>query len=174
MRLLVLSIVLLGVLAPLAQAHAARPMRAGVLECEGRRTSGKLVMSQARLRCVFRSEGRQPERYVAKIRRYGLDLGLTDETRMAWAVNAPVNDFGRSELRGRYGGLTANAAALVGFGGSLLFRDSGRTTALQPISLQGQTGINLAAGVTEVELMPLLPMHPSPSRSSSYFSRFYR
>ena len=71
MRLLVLSIVLLGVLAPLAQAHAARPMRAGVLECEGRRTSGKLVMSQARLRCVFRSEGRQPERYVAKVRRYG-------------------------------------------------------------------------------------------------------
>ncbi|MGJ5178642.1 DUF992 domain-containing protein [Bradyrhizobium oligotrophicum] len=174
MRLLLLSIVLLVSVVPLAQAHANRPMRAGVLECEGRRTSGRLVMSQARLRCVFRSQGRQPERYVAKVRRYGLDLGLTDETRMAWVVNAPVNDFGRSELRGRYGGLAANAAALVGFGGSFLVRDTDRAAALQPISLQGQTGLNLAAGITEVELVPLLPMHPSPSRSSSYFSRFYR
>ncbi|MGJ5206696.1 DUF992 domain-containing protein [Bradyrhizobium sp. HKCCYLR20261] len=174
MRLLVLAIPLLVSIAPLAQAHANRPMRAGVLECEGRKTAGKLVMSQARLRCVFRSQGRQPERYVAKVRRYGLDLGLTDETRMAWAVNAPVNDFGRSELRGRYGGLSANAAALVGFGGSFLVRDTDRAAALQPISLQGQTGINLAAGVTEVELVPLLPMHPSPSQPSSYFSRYYR
>jgi len=173
MRLQVLSIVLLVSVAPLAQAHANRPTRAGVLECEGRKTSGKLVMSQARLRCVFRSQGREPERYVAKIRRYGVDLGLTDETRMAWAVNAPVNDFGRSELRGRYGGLAANAAAIVGFGGNFLVGGSKRA-ALQPISLQGQTGLNLAAGVTEVELFPVLPMHPSPSHSSSYFSRFYR
>ncbi|MGC2780421.1 MAG: DUF992 domain-containing protein [Bradyrhizobium sp.] len=174
MRLLLLSIALMVMIAPLAQAHQGRPMRAGVLECEGRRTSGKLVMSQARLRCVFRSQGREPERYVAKVRRYGLDLGLTDETRMAWAVNAPVNDFGRSELRGRYGGLAANAAALFGFGGSFLVRGSDRSAALQPISFQGQTGLNLAAGITEVELVPLLPIHPSPSRSSSYFSRYYR
>jgi hypothetical protein len=149
-------------------------MRAGVLECEGRRTTGKLVMSQARLRCVFRSQGREPERYVAKVRRYGVDLGLTDQTRMAWAVNAPVNDFGRSELRGRYGGLAANAAAIVGFGGNFLVGGSRRAAALQPISLQGQTGLNLAAGVTEVELFPVLPIHPSPSHSSSYFSKFYR
>ncbi|WP_316163145.1 DUF992 domain-containing protein [Bradyrhizobium sp. SZCCHNRI20481] len=174
MRLLLLSITLLVSVAPFAQAHANRPMRAGVLECAGRKTSGKLVMSQSRLRCVFRSQGRQPERYVAKVRRYGLDVGLTDETRMAWAVSAPVNDFGRSELRGRYGGLSANAAALVGFGGSFLVRDTDRAAALQPISLQGQTGLNIAAGITEVELVPLLPIHPSPSRSSSYFSRFYR
>lgn len=174
MRLQVLSIVLLVLVAPLAQAHANRPTRAGVLECEGRKTSGKLVMSQARLRCVFRSQGREPERYVAKVRRYGVDLGLTDETRMAWAVNAPVNDFGRSELRGRYGGLAANAAAIVGFGGNFLVRGSSRAAALQPISLQGQTGLNIAAGVTEVELFPVLPMHPSPSRASSYFSRIYR
>jgi Protein of unknown function (DUF992) len=174
MRLLLLSIALMVMIVPLAQAHQGRPMRAGVLECEGRRTTGKLVMSQARLHCVFRSDGRQPERYVAKVRRYGVDLGLTDETRMAWAVNAPINDFGRSELRGRYGGLSANAAALFGFGGSFLLRGSDRAAALQPISLQGQTGLNLAAGVTEVELVPVLPMHPSPSRSSSYFSRFYR
>ena len=174
MRLRVLSIVLLALVALSAPAHANRPMRAGVLECEGRRTTGKLVMSQARLRCVFRSEGREPERYVAKVRRYGVDLGLTDQTRMAWAVNAPVNDFGRSELRGRYGGLAANAAAIVGFGGNFLVGGSRRAAALQPISLQGQTGLNLAAGVTEVELFPVLPMHPSPSHSSSYFSKFYR
>ncbi|CCD98381.1 DUF992 domain-containing protein [Bradyrhizobium sp. STM 3809] len=174
MRLLVLSTVAMVMIMPLAQAHQGRPMRAGVLECEGRRTTGRLVMSQARLRCVFRSQGREPERYVARVRRYGLDLGLTDETRMAWAVNAPVNDFGRSELRGRYGGVTANAAALFGFGGSFLVRDSDRAAALQPISLQGQTGLNLAAGITEVELVPLLPIHPSPSQPSSYFSRYYR
>ncbi|UFZ03637.1 DUF992 domain-containing protein [Bradyrhizobium ontarionense] len=174
MRLLLLSIAFVVMIMPLAQARQDGPTRAGVLECLGRRNSGQLVTSHARLRCMFRSQGHEPERYVAKVRRYGVDLGLTDETRMAWAVNAPVNDFGRSELRGRYGGLAANAAAIVGFGGNFLLGGSNRAPALQPISLQGQTGLNLAAGVTEVELVPVLPMHPSPSRSSSYFSRFYR
>ncbi len=174
MRLRVLSIVTLVLVAPFAQAHPERPMRAGVLECEGRRASGKLVMSHSRLRCLFRSQGHQPERYVANVHRYGVDLGLTAETKMAWAVNAPVNDFGRSELRGRYGGVTANAAAIVGFGGNFLLGGADRAPALQPISLQGQTGLNLAAGVTEVELLPVLPIHPSPSHSSSYFLRFYR
>ena len=174
MRLRVLSIVLLALVAPFAQAHPERPMRVGVLECEGHRSSGKFVMSHTRLRCLFRSQGHQPERYVAKVHRYGVDLGLTAETRMAWAVNAPVNDFGRSELRGRYGGLSANAAAIVGFGGNFLLGGSDGAPPLQPISLQGQTGLNLAAGVTDLELLPVLPMHPSPSHSSSYFSRFYR
>jgi len=176
MRLSVLSIALVSLVAPLAQAHEAVPMppRAGVLECQGGQNVGQFVTSITSLDCVFHSEGRRPESYVATIRRYGVDLGITAETKMAWAVNAPTNQFGRGDLAGRYGGIAANASVGVGFGGNFLVGGSRRAAALQPISLQGQTGLNLAAGVTEVELFPVLPIHPSPSHSSSYFSKFYR
>jgi len=178
-RLVLLPIMLLAVLAPRADAHEIRayeirPMRAGILECEGRRAAGYFVTSSARLRCMFRSHGYRPERYAAKLRRFGLDLGVTAHTRLAWVVNAPINEFGRSELRGRYGGFTANGSAGVGFGGNFLFGGSDRAAALQPISLQGQTGLNVAAGVAEVELLPVLPLHRSPSHPSSYFARLYR
>ena len=173
-RLVLLSIALLAWFAPAAQAHDLRPMRAGVLECEGRRMAGYVVTASARLRCMFRSYGHRPDRYVARVRRYGVDLGVTAHTRMAWVVEAPVNDFGRSELRGRYGGFTANGSAGVGFGGNFLWGGLDRAAALQPISLQGQTGLNIAAGVAEVELLPILPLHRSPSHRSSYFDRFYR
>ncbi|WP_315744074.1 MULTISPECIES: DUF992 domain-containing protein [unclassified Bradyrhizobium] len=173
-RRVLLSIVLLAWFAPVAQAHYLRPMRVGILECEGHRHPGYFVTSSARLRCLFRSQGYRPERYAARLRRFGIDLGVTARTRLAWAVTAPVNEFGRSELRGRYGGFTANGSAGVGFGGNFLWGGPDRAAALQPISLQGQIGLNIAAGVVEVDLQPILPLHRSPSHPSSHLELFYR
>jgi len=176
MRLSVLSIALVSLVAPLAQAHEAVPMppRAGVLECQGGQNVGQFVTSITSLDCVFHSEGRRPESYVATIRRYGVDLGITAETKMAWAVNAPTNQFGRGDLAGRYGGIAANASVGVGFGGNFLVGGPSNAYVLQPISLQGQTGLNVAAGAADLELSPVMLVHQSPSYRMHHHHRLHR
>ena len=107
-------------MAPLASANALPPVRAGILQCQGGQNVGFVVGSVTSFECVFQSEGRRPEPYIATVRRYGVDLGFTDQTRFAWAVNAPVGRVGRGELAGSYGGVGANASIGVGFGGNFL------------------------------------------------------
>ena len=72
------------------------------------------------LECVFQSEGRRPEPYIATVRRFGLDLGVTEQTQFSWAVNAPNSRLGRGELAGNYGGVGANASVGIGGGGNFL------------------------------------------------------
>jgi uncharacterized protein DUF992 len=76
------------------------------------------------LECVFQGEGSRPEPYIATVRRYGLDIGFTDQTRFSWAVNAPTSRIGRGDLAGNYGGVGANASVGVGGGGN--FWSAGR------------------------------------------------
>ena len=104
---------------------------------------------------MFQSEGRRPEPYLATVRRYGVDLGFTDQTRLVWAVNAPTRQIGRGNLAGNYGGVGANASVGVGFGGNFLVGGPENPYALQPISVQGQTGLNVAAGIAGLELQPV-------------------
>ena len=154
MRLSTFTIATLALLAPLASANAAPPVRAGILQCQGGQNVGFVVGSVTSLECVFRSEGRRPEPYIATVRRIGLDLGVTEQTRFSWAVNTPNSRLGRGELAGSYGGVGANASIGVGGGGNFLVGGPANIYVLQPISLQGQTGLNVAAGIAGIELEP--------------------
>jgi hypothetical protein len=161
MRFPTLTIATLALLAPIASANAAPPVRAGILQCQGGQNVGFVVGSVANFECVFRSDGRRPEPYIATVRRIGLDLGVTDQTQLSWAVNAPNSRLGRGELAGTYGGVGANASIGVGGGGNFLVGGPANAYALQPISLQGQTGLNVAAGIAGIELEPV---HFGPRR----------
>jgi len=88
------------------------------------------------------------------VRRYGLDLGITAQTQLAWAVNAPNGRLSRGDLAGNYGGVGANASVGIGGGGNFLVGGPANSYALQPISLQGQTGLNVAAGIADLQLEP--------------------
>jgi len=155
MRFSMLSLAVVALLAPMASAEALPAARAGLLECQGGRNVGFVVGSVASLDCVFRSDGRRPEAYIATVHRYGLDVGVTERTKMTWAVSAPSSRFERGELAGTYGGVAANASFGVGGGGNFLVGGAGNAYALQPISVQGQTGLNVAAGVAGIELEPI-------------------
>jgi hypothetical protein len=155
MRLSTLSIAIAALTASIASANALPPVRAGILQCQGGQNVGFVVGSVTSLECVFQSEGRRPEPYIATVRRYGVDLGITDQTRLAWAVNAPTTRVGRGDLAGNYGGVGANASIGVGFGGNFLVGGPQNSYALQPISVQGQTGLNVTAGVADIELQPV-------------------
>jgi hypothetical protein len=155
MRLSTISIAIAALTASIASANALPPVRAGILQCQGGQNVGFVVGSVTSLECVFQSEGRRPEPYIATLRRFGVDLGITDQTRLTWAVNAPTGRVGRGHLAGNYGGVGANASVGVGGGGNFLVGGPQNSYALQPISVQGQTGLNVAAGVADIELAPL-------------------
>src|SRR5713226_9605222 len=108
MRLSTLSLATVALVASFASANALPPVRAGILQCQGGQNVGFVVGSVTSLECVFQSEGRRPEPYVATVRRIGLDLGITEQTQFTWAVSAPNSRLGRGDLAGNYGGVGAN------------------------------------------------------------------
>jgi hypothetical protein len=160
MRFSTLSIAIVALMAPIASANAVPAMRAGVLQCHGGQNVGFVVGSVTSLECVFQSEGRRPEPYIATVKRIGLDLGITEQTQFSWAVNSPDGRLGYGGLGGSYGGVGANASVGVGFGGNFLVGGPANAYALQPISVQGQTGLNVAAGIAGIDLQPVAYGHP--------------
>jgi Protein of unknown function (DUF992) len=137
-------------------ASAQQPTRVqvGVLECRGGASVGFIVGSVTNLGCVLRIEGVPEDRYIATIRKVGLDLGITEETALAWGVYAPVARLGPGDLSGNYAGAQGSASVGVGLGGNVLVGGSNNSIALQPLSVQGQVGLNVAAGLESLELRP--------------------
>jgi hypothetical protein len=156
------SIILAGIavtifVAPTAGANAQQPMQrvqVGILECRGGASIGFIVGSITNLGCVLRVDGMPEDRYVATIRKVGVDLGITQESALAWGVFAPTARLGPGDLSGNYAGAQGSAAIGVGVGGNALIGGSNNSIALQPLSVQGQVGLSVAAGLESLELRP--------------------
>jgi len=143
--------------ASFAGAHAQQPVQrvqVGILECRGGASIGFVVGSVTNLGCVLRADGMPEDRYVATIRKVGLDLGITQESALVWGVFAPVARLGPGDLSGDYVGAQGSASVGVGLGGNVLVGGSANSIALQPLSVQGQVGLNVAAGLESLELRP--------------------
>ena len=151
-------IILAGIAAALTAsingASAQERVQVGVLECRGGASVGFIVGSVTNLGCVLRVDGLPEDRYVATIRKVGLDIGITEETALAWGVFAPTRRLGPGDLSGNYAGAQGSATIGVGAGGNVLVGGSNNSIALQPLSLQGQVGLSVAAGLESLELRP--------------------
>ncbi|MBN9042659.1 MAG: hypothetical protein BGP05_13205 [Rhizobiales bacterium 62-47] len=160
--------------ASFATANAQSQLQVGVLTCEGGPNVSFVVGSSAEMQCVFESATRRPEPYIARINRIGLDLGFTQQTGLAWAVYAPTNQIGRGDLAGHFGGVGANASVGIGLGGNLLVGGSNNAFSLQPLSLQGQTGLNVTAGIADVDLRPAQVVPPRKYRKHRKHKKHHR
>jgi hypothetical protein len=129
-------------------------VQVGVLECRGGASVGFIVGSVTNLGCVLRNANRPDDFYVATIRKVGLDIGITQESALAWGVFAPVAQLGPGDLAGDYAGAQGSATLGVGVGGNVLVGGSNNAIALQPLSVQGQVGVAIAAGLESLELRP--------------------
>lgn len=167
------SVAAVALVASVATANAQERLQVGSLECSGGPNVGYVVGSSTQLQCVFKSADRRPEPYVATVQRIGVDLGFTQNTGFAWAVYAPTRQIGHGDLSGNYGGVGANASVGVGFGGNLLVGGSQNAFALQPLSLQGQTGFNVAAGIADVQLRPAEIAAPRHGRYHRHHHRYH-
>jgi hypothetical protein len=135
------------VAAPQAQSR----VEVGVLTCTAAGSTGFIVGSTRDLRCTFNRQGKD-ERYTGKISKYGIDIGATQQAQIAWAVLAPTSSLPPRSLVGSYGGLSAEATVGVGVGANALVGGSDKSIVLQPLSVQSQQGLNIAAGVASLQL----------------------
>lgn len=134
-------------------AAAQSRTEVGVLRCDVSGGIGMIVTSKKQMACTFSPAGGGPrESYVGSISKFGLDIGATSSGRMVWTVFAATRGNEPPSLSGTYGGASAEATAGAGLGANVLVGGSNRSIALQPVSIQGQTGLNLAVGVADLEL----------------------
>jgi hypothetical protein len=137
-----------------AMAQAAERTKVGTLTCDISAGIGLIITSKKELTCMFTPSQPGPrEVYTGSITKFGLDIGATTGGEMIWAVFAPSNKR-LGALAGHYGGASAEATVGAGVGANVLIGGSNRTMTLQPISVQGQAGLNLAVGVAGLELRP--------------------
>ena len=137
-------------------AAAAQPAdrgKVGTLSCDVSGGLGMIIGSQKEIICRFEPavQGWPSELYNGTITKFGLDIGATSGSQMVWGVFAGGSP-NRGALAGEYGGATAEATVAVGLGGNVLVGGSNRTIALQPLSVTGQAGLNLAVGVAVLRL----------------------
>jgi hypothetical protein len=149
-----LALVAAVVLPVPSMAQAPNRTKVGTLTCDISAGIGLIIGSKKAVTCMFTPSQPGPrEVYTGSITKFGLDLGATTGGEMIWAVYAPTNKrFGA--LAGQYGGASAEATVGAGVGANVLVGGSNRTVTLQPVSVQGQAGLNLAVGVAGLELRP--------------------
>ena len=142
----------LAVIAPTASQAAGAGVKVGTLICDVSGGIGLIIGSSKSVSCTYSraSDGRE-EDYVGSISKFGLDVGVTSAQTMAWVVIAP-GAVGAGSLSGNYVGATAEATAGVGVGANALIGGFNNTITLQPLSVQAQTGLNVAAGVANLSL----------------------
>jgi hypothetical protein len=148
----ILSVTLLALVTMASAADAKSGIKVGMLSCGVEGGVGFIIGSSKAVDCVYQpASGGAPEHYSGSIGKLGLDVGFTNQTVLAWAVFAPGMTR-KGALKGSYTGASAEATVLVGLGANVLVGGFEKGINLQPISIQGQTGLNVAAGVASLKL----------------------
>ena len=132
----------------LAQAN----VQVGRLTCNVAGGWGFVFGSSKSVRCTFAGAAGRPEHYAGTINKFGVDIGYTQGGVLVWGVFAPSGSLAPGSLSGNYVGATGSATVGVGAGANVLVGGSNRTISLQPVSFEGNTGLNVAAGIGSITL----------------------
>ena len=150
---LMMSAAAIGVMAFAGSAQAAtHGVKVGELTCGVASGWGFVFGSSKDLRCVFRQHNKKPVHYSGSISKFGVDIGYTEGGVLIWGVVAPVSDMRPGALEGDYVGVSAGATAGVGVGASVLVGGFDKSFSLQPLSVSGNEGLNVAAGIGSISL----------------------
>jgi hypothetical protein len=132
-------------------AEAETSVNVGALSCHVSGGVGFIFGSSKDLDCVFKHPDGETERYHGEINKYGVDIGFTTESRIIWGVFAP-GKVEKGALAGHYGGVSGEAEVGLGLGANVLLGGSSKQIALQPLSVTGGIGLNVAAGIASITL----------------------
>ena len=152
-RLVLVASMLTALATPPADAQVSA--RVGLLSCDLSAGVGLIIVQKQTMTCTFRPSGGDPvDRYSGSVVEYGLELGGVEEGHLVWAVVAATQGVPKGALAGTYAGVSADVAVGPGVGTSVLIGGTGRAFSLQPLSVEGEIGINVAAGIRTVTLTP--------------------
>jgi di/tricarboxylate transporter len=133
-------------------AQAAAGVKVGTLTCNESSGWGFVFGSSRSLKCSYSSRAGVTERYVGRISKFGVDIGYLSNAVIVWVVVAPSPDVAPGALAGAYGGATGGASIGLGLGANVLIGGSAKSIALQPVSFEGNRGLNVAAGIASMTL----------------------
>jgi hypothetical protein len=138
----------------IASAASAAPagVKVGTLTCNVASGMGFIFGSSKDVRCSYEPTKAMVEHYAGSINKWGVDIGYTNKSKLIWAVFAPASDVRPGALEGEYAGASAQATVGVGLGANVLIGGLDKSIALQPLSVSGQTGLNVAAGIGSISL----------------------
>ena len=155
LKKLTLAVSALGIAAglfALGTPARAQGVQVGNLTCNVAGGFGFIFGSSRAVNCTFAPPGGPPQHYAGSIDRFGVDIGYVQGGVLIWTVVAPTANVAPGSLAGSFGGVTAGATVGVGLGANVLIGGSANSIALQPVSIQGTTGLNVAAGVAAMTL----------------------
>jgi uncharacterized protein DUF992 len=141
-------------LALTGSAQAQPGVVVGTLTCNVASGFGFVFGSSRAINCTFAGPGGRYEHYVGNISKFGADIGYTQGGILVWTVIAPTAALGPGALAGNYVGGTASATVGVGLGANALVGGSNNSIALQPLSIEANRGLNVAAGIAAMTLTP--------------------
>jgi len=130
----------------------AQDITIGVMTCDLAGGFGYVLGSSRDLRCTFTPAARPSEHYVGTLSKFGVDIGYSQNAVIVWTVVAPTVSLPSGSLAGTYGGATAGVTVGVGVGANVLVGGSNDTISLQPVSIEGSTGFNIAGGFASMSL----------------------
>ena len=137
-------------------------VKVGYLSCHVASGWGIIFGSSRELDCTYTpagGAGAEPENYKGEINKFGADIGYLQSGVILWEVLAPSSTIGKGALAGHYSGATAGATVGMGAGANVLVGGMHSSISLQPVSIEGNTGLNVAAGVATINLEYELPKH---------------
>jgi hypothetical protein len=137
-----------------AYSTAAAPMgiTAGLLNCNVGSGWGLILGSSRGMSCLYTPTSGSPQRYVGSIKKFGVDIGYLSGATIVWAVAAPTSGSEPGALSGDYMGATGSASVGAGIGANVLFGGFQRSVSLQPVSVEGNQGLNVAGGIADLTL----------------------
>jgi subtilisin family serine protease len=153
LRLMIGAAVAVTGLAMTSAADAApHGIRVGEITCNVASGWGFVFGSSKDLRCTYRGANGHREHYTGAISKFGVDIGYTEGGVLVWGVFAPTSDMRKGALAGDYVGASAQATVAVGVGANALIGGFDKSIALQPLSVEGSKGLNVAAGIGSITL----------------------
>jgi hypothetical protein len=152
-RFLAAMVLALGVSMMTAGPARAANVTTGYLSCYQAGGWGYIIGGSYKLRCTYSTkDGRRTEYYNGKISDFGADIGYLKSAVVLWAVASGTKDLKPGALAGSYGGVQGSVSLGMGGGVNVLVGGFEKSITLQPISVEGQKGLNVAAGVGTMTL----------------------
>jgi len=135
---------------------ASEHFEAGRLECDLSGDFGAILGARQDATCTFTpSAPGAVVRYTGTISEFGLDIGEIKKAKLVWLVDT-LSKQPNYQLDGTYRGVEADAALGLGAGTVVLTGGTHGTLSLQPVAVEGEEGLNVAVGVTQLNLKPAI------------------